>query len=87
MLPYFGKLDFRPQVNFEEVISDTMRWISIRGKFKATSKSSYLLIGNFFDEAGTKKQVIQTNRQSREHPVVFILIDDVYVGEKEPFPN
>lgn len=77
-------LNFKPQVNHSEILSDTTEWTSLRGEFKATTNASYLLIGNFFDSANTKIMPIRNNRRSNERPIVFIHIDDVYVGENPP---
>jgi hypothetical protein len=71
-------LPFKPQVNYASVISDTTQWVCLRGSFKATSKSKYLIIGNFYTNQETTYERIRIAEP--DFTAVFYDIDDVYVG-------
>lgn len=73
-------LSFEPQVNHREVLKDTVSWISIKGKFKATSSAKYLLIGNFYDNENTKVERIR-HTAGIDPGAIFYFIDDVFVCE------
>ena len=49
----FGSLSLNPQINHLEVVEDTDHWVKISGTFIATESASFLVIGNFFDDAQT----------------------------------
>ena len=74
-------LNFEPQVNHNEILKDTSNWISIKGKFKATSNAKYLLIGNFFNNEHTKVERIRYNYNA-DPETVFYFVDDVFVSEE-----
>jgi hypothetical protein len=73
-----SNLNFKPQVNHNEVLRDTASWISLKGKFKATSNAKYLLIGNFYDNESTRIERIR-HASEFDPGAVFLFIDDVSV--------
>ena len=76
-----SNLNFEPQVNHGEILRDTTGWISLKGKFKATSSAKYLLIGNFYDNENTKIERIRY-AAGIDPGAIFYFIDDVFVSEE-----
>ena len=81
----YHTLDFKPQINFIELVKDISRWIYLEGKFKAKTKAKYLIIGNFFSDDKTKSEEIDSPIIKNESNGVFFYVDDVYVGRKPRF--
>jgi len=79
-------LNFEPQVNHTDILSDTSSWISLKGKFKATSNAKYLLIGNFYDNENTKTERIRRNI-GVDPEVIFYFVDDISVKEDKDSGN
>jgi PKD repeat protein len=46
-------LGYTPQFNYTSVISDTSGWVYLADTITATAAWQYIIIGNFFDDAGT----------------------------------
>lgn len=64
-------IDNAPHYYTDSIISDTVKWITVKGSFIADSAYQYLMIGNFFDDANT----ITLNNGSG--PYAYYLVDDV----------
>jgi hypothetical protein len=75
-------LPFSPQVNHANVLRDTTGWIRLVATFKANSRASYLLIGNFFTN---KETIVERIREPSfaNDGVIFYYIDDVAVYKEE----
>ncbi|MBU0764470.1 MAG: OmpA family protein [Bacteroidetes bacterium] len=78
-------LNFDPQINETEIISESGEWTLISGSFKAEKPYRYLLIGNFFKDSDTETQVVPT---CNGHRLLYIdeayyYIDDVVVSAVE----
>jgi hypothetical protein len=65
-------LPFIPQINHIGFITDTLNWTSISGNFMAAGGESYLIIGNFNDDANTGWYQIGTGTGPS-----YFYIDDV----------
>jgi hypothetical protein len=59
------------------IITDTLNWILISGQFTANGTEKYLMIGNFYDDANTKKQLVNPTHLPAN--AADYLIDDVSV--------
>lgn len=64
-------IDNAPMVYSNSVVSDTVNWTKISLSFIADSAYTYLMIGNFFDDANT------TVVNNGSGPYAYYLIDDV----------
>lgn len=73
-------LNFQPQINHNEILRDTSTWISLKGRFKATSDAKYLLIGNFYNNENTKTKMMGDNIRINPE-AIFCFIDDISVKE------
>lgn len=70
-----GYLDFVPQIkNNNGIITDTLNWTSISGKFIAAGGEQYLTIGNFNSNDSTNWILLSNNSQ-----ISYYYIDDVSV--------
>ncbi len=66
-----------PQIFTNDIITDTINWVEIKGSFTALEAYEYINIGNFFDNLNT--QIITAN-SSGSWQAAYYYIDDVYVG-------
>jgi hypothetical protein len=75
-------LPFSPQVNHANVLRDTTGWVRLVATFKANSRASYLLIGNFFTY---KETIVERIREPSfvNDDAIFYYIDDVAVYKEE----
>ncbi len=72
-------LNVNPQIEETSIISDTLNWVRIRGQFTATSNHSYLVIGNFRDNASTDTLI----KRQTGALYAYYYIDDIAVYKKE----
>ena len=79
----YGHLNIVPQIVHSEILESSENWIELRTSFIPKSNAKYLLIGNFFNNESTSTKLILMSGLHSE-TVVFLLIDDVYVGEEMP---
>ncbi len=73
------RLTMKPAILFDKIIIPPVSgWKNLTAKFTATTELEWLIIGNFFDDAGTHKQ--------GESPLNFAYyyIDDVSLRKNEP---
>lgn len=84
--PIHGPLNVKPQVNLTTVAEDSTGWIKVAGKFLATSKSRYLVLGNFFTDNETSNHRISSPRP-RAFGSAYYFIDFVRVLKTKPFQS
>jgi len=78
----FSSLNPAPTDNFahlysNSVLTDTLNWTTISGTFVADSAYTFVMLGNFFDDAN-----IDTVRMKQiPNWVGYYYLDDVYVGK------
>jgi len=70
---------FEPQINATNIITDTEKWIRVSGFFEVKKQSSFLLIGNFFNDANTL--AIETGKMNPavNYDYAYYYIDDVLI--------
>ncbi len=75
--------DMKPDFNYTEIINEKGReWVRISTTFTAANRAQYLIIGNFFDNKGTKFKNVGRGDQEQS----YYLIDDVALHEVNPIP-
>lgn len=80
----YSSLNSAPTDNFahlysNNVLTDTLNWTTISGTFVADSAYTFVMLGNFFDDAN-----IDTIRMKQiPNWVGYYYLDDVYVGKVE----
>ncbi len=77
--PMDSVLNFTPQINDTNIISDTANWTLISGQYTAFGGEQYILIGNFFSDAFTNKLNKNGNLNA-----AYYYIDDVSVIYCDP---
>lgn len=76
-----GVLEFTPQVdNDASNMLDESSWTEISGSFVADGGESYIIFGNFYDDAGTDTAVVNSGSTSY---VAFYQIDDISVTKSD----
>lgn len=75
------KTAYSPQVVGGSIMSDTVNWMKIEGKFIATGDEKYITIGNFSDKAHTN-YALNDPRGDTIH-LSWYLVDDVCVIESD----
>jgi len=70
-------LNFTPQINDTNIISDKVNWTLVYGHFTATGGEKYIIIGNFFSNALT--DTIHLNNTPGPGDDAYYYIDDVNV--------
>ncbi len=65
---------------YSPLVTTNLNWANIKGKFKATEESEYLVIGNFYDDANTLTQKAWKNPL----PFGYYYIDDVDLHKVPP---
>ncbi|OJJ16364.1 hypothetical protein BKI52_34305 [marine bacterium AO1-C] len=73
---YNGK---KVHVSAIEIISETQEWVTIGGVFVPDKTYQYMMIGNFFDHADTKRKEINP---TVKYAAAYYYIDEVYVAKK-----
>lgn len=81
----FKTLPLKPQFLETQIIADTANWVRIGGFFEPDEASSYLLIGNFYENGRTNSELFP-NQQNQNYFFAYYFIDDVSV-EKLPDDN
>lgn len=64
--------------NSTEIITDNINWTKISGLFIANGGEKFLTIGNFYSEANTSYQQVNTNSLNGEF--AYYYVDNVYLG-------
>lgn len=64
--------------NSTEIITDNINWTKISGSFIANGGEKFLIIGNFYSEANTSYQQVNTNSLNGEF--AYYYVDNVYLG-------
>ncbi len=93
LVPFVFDNAAQPQIQYDttQVLTDTLNWVKISGKFIANGGEDFLSIGNFRDGAHVKKKFITTNFVSpcnilNHEKATFVYIDDIVLYEL-PKPN
>ncbi len=73
-IPTTSYLNFVPQINDTNIVSDTSGWTLIYGHFTATGGERYLIIGNFYSDSLT-----DTLHMNGNFPGAYYFLDDVNV--------
>lgn len=84
-----------PQILNQNIISDSSGWTQISGTFIASGNERYLTIGNFFDDAHTQIQIIQTDFSllgtlyylDNVSVTTFLGVEDFIQNEITIYPN
>lgn len=81
-------LPYHPQINQEDINNDRFNWKKFYGCFTATGNEQYLTLGNFYDDAHTKIELV-LNKYDPGIDYAGYYIDSVFTEEvKELFiPN
>ena len=79
--PSLGIIPLTPQlVNSNPAYPDTLNWYQVTGNYIATGGESYMVIGNFDNDANT--QFVQVNPSGFDYAIVYI--DDVSLTPCNP---
>ncbi len=73
-IPNFLPLPYTPQINLTGFTTDTLSWLLLSGNYTATGNESYLIIGNFNNDATTTTTMVNT---SGVYDQSYVFIDDV----------
>ena len=73
------RLTMKPTILFDKVVTPPVAgWKKLSAKFTATTESEWMIIGNFFDDAGTQTEGISPLN------FAYYYIDDVTLKKTEP---
>ncbi len=80
-----GVLNYTPQINDTNIVSDSVNWTEISGVYHAQGGEHYIVIGNFYPDSLTDTILIGTHLQSYYYidDVSVMRCSDVGVGETE----
>ena len=67
-----------PQINFEEIVSDTANWIKLQTLYTALGGERFISLGNFYNNSATE---IVTINDTVQWPFTYYYIDDVSIIE------
>jgi hypothetical protein len=73
-IPNFLPLPYTPQISLTGFTTDTLNWLLLSGNYTATGNESYLIIGNFNNDATTTTAMVNT---SGVYDQSYVFIDDV----------
>lgn len=75
----------QPQINTTEIIADADGWVKVSGTFTADKAYTYMVLGNFFDDAGTKTKKVDSKEPGGASRLFYsgYYIDDVVVKSTE----
>jgi hypothetical protein len=73
-VPNFLPLPYTPQINITGFTTDTLNWTHLTGNYTALGNENYLIIGNFYDNAGTVSSFVNS---AGVYDQSYIFIDDV----------
>jgi len=73
-----ANLNFIPQINSINVISDTLNWTEITGTYIAQGGERYIIIGNFFADSLTDTVPIQTIVPWHQHSGFYFLMKKLW---------
>jgi hypothetical protein len=76
--PYL--MNYTPQIFSSSIISDTISWTEVNSVISASGGEQFLLIGNFFSDGNTQKQLSNSSTNYSS----YYYIDDVSIEELKP---
>ncbi len=77
-VPNYHPLPFTPQIiNHASNVFDTLNWTFVQGEYLATGNESYLIIGNFSNDANSPKVIINGSAGNYHYDFAYGYIDDV----------
>ena len=74
--PSTNRLNFIPQINDTNIVSDVLNWTLISGQYTATGGEQYIIIGNFYPNSATDTLAINS---SGLEDWSYYYIDDVSI--------
>ncbi len=83
-IPIDSVLNFTPQINDTNIISDTANWTLISGQYTALGGEQYILIGNFFSNIATNAILKNGNSDDAYYYIDDLsVVDCTGIGEDE----
>lgn len=73
-IPNFLPLPVTPQINITGFVTDTLNWTTLTGTYTALGNESYMIIGNYNDDANTNATIVNN---SGIYDQSYIFMDEI----------